>query len=231
MSTDETESAVYLTIKRELRLEILIWGIIGLLGATFAILQVVEKGEKGDPGNDGVSPSAESVAAAMAANGALDDLLGRKVSVAYGLGPIDKRDSGNIEGRVLRFEVGKDDAWVRFLYTDNFRVTRPTDDGNDAVPRACRWELLVDGKSCSPESIVLDKHGFDNEHDPGAVVGYCRLAKGQHIVTVNVDPHPSDKFENVKNNCHTGWSNSSWVIEAEESNGFDVLIEGASSNQ
>ena len=114
-----------------------------------------------------------------------------------------------IKSRVLSFSKAKKDTKIRISYTDNLRVIGSS--------KACRWEIRVDGNSCPNQALIYDYYANkdDNIHRSRTVVGYCSgVAAGSHRIGIWVGNTPGYSGSN----CYTGWSNSTWVIEAEEVN-------------
>ena len=82
---------------------------------------------------------------------------------------------------------------VRILYYDNFRVK--------GASTWCRWELTVDGKSCTTPLARSVHTGInEDDHYPGTILGECLgLASGKHSVDVALSSSGSA-------DCHTGWT-------------------------
>ena len=89
---------------------------------------------------------------------------------------------------------------VRILYYDNLRVV-----GDN---KWCRWEVKVDGLSCSaPLAASVNHYTTDNEY-PGIILGECLgVAAGAHkikIVSTN----------SVGADCYSGWTSSPRVMHS-----------------
>ena len=81
------------------------------------------------------------------------------------------------------------------MYYDSFRVM-------GASAKWCRWEVKVDGKSCTTPlaASVFTKSG-DNDLYPGTILGECLgVASGMHSVDVALTNSGSGA------DCFTGWS-------------------------
>jgi hypothetical protein len=94
-------------------------------------------------------------------------------------------------------------------WSDNFRVTI-----ND---KACRWEVLFNGASCtSPGALFFDKYEggtSSNRHDPSSFTGTClNVPAGNVTVATRVGPVPG--YTGV--DCYTGWNSQLFSIEVEE---------------
>ena len=129
----------------------------------------------------------------------------RKIARATGLRPIDDTDSGQIKSRILKLNKIKNDTAIRIGYSDNFHVL--------GQKTACRWEIRIDGVSCSG-GLVYDYYSGDYEEvQSGTVSGYCEdISAGEHEIQIWVGKVPSYN----QGNCGTGWNDSRWTIEAEE---------------
>ena len=135
------------------------------------------------------------------------------VHYASNLGPIDTTNNGFVDGRLLVMQKRRDDTALRIGYTDNLRVV--------GANKACRWEILLDGKPCPSGALVYDRHDGNNSnvHDSAQVVGYCSgIMKGVRHVQVRVSDNPNTNFQN--SNCETGWMESRWVLETIELNAY-----------
>jgi hypothetical protein len=133
----------------------------------------------------------------------------RKIAYATGNGPADNTNVGQIKSRVLRFTKAKTQTKIRISYTDNLRTK-----GNG---NGCRWEIRVDGTSCTNQALIYDDYVYINgdTHSSRTVVGYCSgVAAGSHMIGIWVGNVPGY----TGSDCNTGWKNSTWVIEAEEVN-------------
>jgi len=177
-----------------------------------------DTGEKGDPGTSswvdgsGKVTTTVNVGIGTTAPGAKLDVAGnliRTIAYATNNGPNDGTDVGQIKSRVLSFSKAKTDTKIRISYTDNLRTH-----GN---AKGCRWEIRVDGRSCPNQALVYDDYasGNDNTHSSRTVAGYCSgVAAGSHTIGIWVGNTPGYSGSD----CYTGWSSSTWVIEAEEIN-------------
>ena len=90
---------------------------------------------------------------------------------------------------------------LRILYYDNLRVK--------GADQWCRWEVKVDGKSCTVPlaGSVYTKVG-DNDHYPATIVGECPgVAAGKHNINIAVS-------RSSKADCHTGWTPDPKVMHA-----------------
>jgi hypothetical protein len=137
-----------------------------------------------------------------------------KIYYATGNGPVDRTDVGQIVSRVLTVNKAKSDSVLKITYTDNMRALNDT--GRDGTWRACRWEVKVNGNSCSHQPLVYDYISYlnqDNMLRSTTVTGYCQgVSEGNHEVQIWVGP----TIEGRSSDCYTGWRNSTWVIEARE---------------
>lgn len=131
----------------------------------------------------------------------------RSLWATSGNGPDDATDMGRITTRTLRMTKLFADTALRVVYCDNFRVA-----GKNV---ACRWEIRVDGISVAPPIIADRYEELGNRHHHGTVMGYARgVAAGVREIQVWVVGHPHNNFQPT--DAHTGWSNSTWTLEAEE---------------
>ena len=177
-----------------------------------------DTGEKGDPGTSswvdgsGKVTTTVNVGIGTTAPGAKLDVAGnfiRTIAYATSNGPNDSTNVGQIKTRVLSFSKAKTDTKIRISYTDNLRTH-----GN---AKGCRWEIRVDGRSCPNQALVYDDYASanDNTHSSRTVAGYCSgVAAGSHTIGIWVGNTPGYSGSD----CYTGWSSSTWVIEAEEIN-------------
>ena len=177
-----------------------------------------DTGEKGDPGTSswvdgsGKVTTPVNVGIGTTAPGAKLDVAGnliRTIAYATSNGPNDGTDVGQIKSRVLSFSKAKTDTKIRISYTDNLRT--------HGSAKGCRWEIRVDGRSCPNQALVYDDYasGNDNTHSSRTVAGYCSgVAAGSHTIGIWVGNTPGYSGSD----CYTGWSSSTWVIEAEEIN-------------
>ncbi len=129
----------------------------------------------------------------------------RQISRATGAAN-DSRDTGFITGRSLSFNKAKDTTAMRIGYSDNFRVT--------GTSKACRWEITVDDVSCPDYPLIFDFYSdAGNTHRSTSMFGYCEgVSAGTHTIKVKVGSTPGY----TASDCFTGWSNSRWTLEAEE---------------
>ncbi len=162
---------------------------------------------------DAVSVSSDKkVGVGTAAPKAKLDVAGnfiRTIAHATGNGPNDGTQVGQIASRVLSFSKAKTNTKIRISYTDNLRTA--------GTGKACRWEIRVDGGSCPNQALVYDDYANedDDTRTSSTVVGYCSgVAAGSHTIGIWVGKTPGYSGSD----CHTGWNNSTWVIEAEEVN-------------
>ena len=82
---------------------------------------------------------------------------------------------------------------VRILYYDNLRVI--------GSGKWCRWEVKVDGKSCSaPLAGSVFTSSNDNDLYPATIVGECPgLLAGKRNINVAIS-------RSAGADCHTGWT-------------------------
>jgi len=156
-----------------------------------------------------------AISKANAAQNTANKALIRTMAYATGNGPMDNTDVGQIKSRVLRFTKAKTNTKIRISYTDNLRIVGTT--------KACRWEIRVDGRSCPNQTLIYDVHVQSVQTlRVSTVVGYCSgVAAGSHTIGIWVGNSPNDPgsaHSYTGSDCHTGWNNSTWVIEAEEVN-------------
>jgi hypothetical protein len=162
----------------------------------------------GSSGNVGIGTTSPTTA--LTVNGELI----RQVQRAKGNGPVDTTDNGALATRTLTFVKRSGTATsVRVAYHDNFRVSHVS-----STAYSCRWEVKLNGASCPSGSLHQDYHSQfagQNDHQAGAIVGYCdNLAAGTYTIQAYVSsPSPGG---GSSGDCYTGWYNSHWVIEAEE---------------
>ena len=90
---------------------------------------------------------------------------------------------------------------VRILYYDNLRVI--------GHGKWCRWEVKVDGKSCTaPLAGSVHTLQSDNDHYPATIVGEClAVPAGKHNVNVAIT-------RNGGADCYTGWTPGLKVMHA-----------------
>ena len=103
---------------------------------------------------------------------------------------------------------------VRILYYDNLRVV--------GHKKWCRWEVKVDGKSCTaPLAGSVHTLQSDNDYYPATIVGEClAVAAGKHNVNVAIT-------QSGGADCHTGWTPGLKVMHAL----IEVQEVGASTQQ
>ena len=121
----------------------------------------------------------------------------------------DGTDDGALSGRTVTYSKKAPGTGLRVVWSDNFRVR-----GND---KACRWEVLFKGASCtSPGGIYFDKYEgatSSNRHDMATVMGTCYgLPPGTVVVSARVGPTPGYSGQD----CYTGWSDQLVSLEVEE---------------
>ena len=135
--------------------------------------------------------------------------VARKIWRVHGNGPGDGTDIGYISGRSLTITKYKANTSLRVGYNDNLRTF--------SVDGSCRWEIYIDGSSCSSGGLTMDVYTNNNVnvHHQRAYFGYCdTVSAGSHTLAVYVSSTPG--YSGV--DCDTGWSNQSWALEAEEIN-------------
>merc|ERR1719419_1717026 len=105
--------------------------------------------------------------------------------------------------RTMNFKKQSEDTNLRILYFDNLRV---------ATAGWCRWELLVDGKSCpTPLAGTVHTIANENDHHPGTVIGECGgVSAGDHVLTVALTSNMMSGID-----CYTGWE-THMVLEVQE---------------
>jgi len=139
----------------------------------------------------------------------------RTLPFASANGPNEDTDNGQLVSRVLTFTKKSATSKIRISYTDNFRVYPGA--GSQS---AARWEIKVDGNSNSGQPLIYDRYvgsssSTINEHTFATVVGYFQgLPAGSHQIQIWISAVPGFPV----NDAYTGWSNTTWVIEAEEVN-------------
>lgn len=121
--------------------------------------------------------------------------------------PVDNLDDWQIVSRVLNFTKKSESTVLRINYTDNFRAWW--------TGRWCRWEVKIDGGSCT-QPLLYDYFTWsDNILRSQNVVWYCSgISAWSHQIQVwvtDVPWYPSS-------DCYTWWNNSTWVIDVEEVN-------------
>jgi hypothetical protein len=131
----------------------------------------------------------------------------RSIWAGSGNGPNEEGDMGRLNSRTIRINKLFAETALRIVYCDNFRVN-----GENV---ACRWEIRVDGNSVSPP-ILADRYELSgNRHLHGTVMGYARgVAAGAHEIQVWIVAHPHNGGRGT--DVYTGWSSSTWSLEAEE---------------
>jgi hypothetical protein len=153
-------------------------------------------------GNVGIGKTAPGIA--LDVNG----FMARKIWRVHGYNQTDGGDNNYVTGRSLAVTKYKAATSLRVLYTDNMRTS--SSDGS------CRWEVRIDGASCSSGPLAADvySHGYANVHHNRTFVGYCdTVAAGSHTLAVYVSSTPG--YSGV--DCFTGWQQA-WTLEAEEVN-------------
>lgn len=138
----------------------------------------------------------------------------------------DNRDTGVITGRTMKFTKKMDETTMRFFYVDNFGVR--------GTNKWCRWELMINGKSCTTykagnvgmSGSMLTIAG-ENDLVSATVAGYCdglpaTKAGETHLLTVVLTN------SGAGTNCITGWQmggaprngdyipGQNYLLEAEE---------------
>ncbi len=170
---------------------------------TEKVAKLTEAVSVSENGNVGIGTTSPGAKLDVAGN------LIRTIAYATGNGPVDGTDVGQIKSRVLRFTKAKTHTKIRINYTDNLSTKGHV--------KACRWEIRVDGRSCPNQALVYDDYAHRHEQtfSSHTVVGYCSgVAAGSHTIGIWVSTTPGYSASN----CHTGWKNSTWVIEVIEVN-------------
>lgn len=82
----------------------------------------------------------------------------------------------------------------------------------------CRYEITINGSSCPSGPLIYDFYAQDtllNHYRSQTVVGYCEgvgegvsQSLGVSVGQIPEFPTPTD--------CHTGFRDSTWVLEVEE---------------
>jgi hypothetical protein len=131
----------------------------------------------------------------------------RSIWAGSGNGPTEMGDMGRLHSRTIRINKLFPETALRIVYCDNFRVN------GDNV--ACRWEIRVDGNSVNPPILADRYESSGNRHLHGTVMGYARgVAAGAREIQVWIVPHPHNQGRGT--DVETGWSASTWSLEAEE---------------
>lgn len=131
----------------------------------------------------------------------------RSIWAVSGNGPKEEADMGRLNSRTLKINKLFPETALRIVYCDNFRVF------GDNV--ACRWEILVDGKSVNPPILADRYEPSGNRHLHGTVMGYAKgVAAGAHEIQVWIVEHPHNQGK--RTDASTGWDSSTWSLEAEE---------------
>jgi hypothetical protein len=131
----------------------------------------------------------------------------RSIWAGSGNGPTEVGDMGRLHSRTIRINKLFPETALRIVYCDNFRVN------GDNV--ACRWEIRVDGNSVNPPILADRYESSGNRHLHGTVMGYARgVAAGAREIQVWIVPHPHNQGRAT--DVETGWSASTWSLEAEE---------------
>ena len=138
----------------------------------------------------------------------INGYIARKIWRVHGNGPSDGTDTGYVSGRSLTITKYKANTSLRVGYSDNLRT--------HAANASCRWEIYIDGSSCSSGGLTMDVYtAGSNVHHQRAYFGYCdTVSSGSHTLTVYVSSTPG--YSGV--DCFTGWPDQSWALEAEEIN-------------
>ncbi len=132
----------------------------------------------------------------------------RRVAVATGVGPEHGEDTGPLSSRVLTFTKLYADTAIRILYKDNFRIS-------GSGTKAVRYEIRVDGADPpgSPIHQTFYNTDSDNYHHPATILGYAfGVPTGAHTIQIYLSPLSGVSQADV----YTGFSNSTWIIEAQE---------------
>ena len=125
---------------------------------------------------------------------------------------------GIVPERTYSFVKRSASSRLRLWYGDNLRAT--------GWEKSCRWEILVDGRSCQSGPIAGDFHRSvvgafllycdtfadtieqtDNPHRPRVIMGYCdTVPEGAHTLTVLASDSPG---YNLSEWCALRWCISS----------------------
>ena len=119
----------------------------------------------------------------------------------------DTLTSGQATSRVLTFVKTQAGTSIRIGWTDALRaVGNPNPSGG-----ACRWEIKVDGNSCT-SPLTFDIYSPVDHHRAEYLMGYCDgIGVGTHTIQIWVNNTL------VGNSyCYMGWSGTRWTLEAEE---------------
>ncbi len=128
----------------------------------------------------------------------------------------DALDSGYIPTRVLRFNKKNAETVLRITYNDNIRVHHPAN-----AEAACRWSIKVNDEDCPSIPIYTDMYmanaASGNHHRSSQVLSTCNgVPAGEVTLQVEVKPFPEVNGAYPGSDCHTGWNNSTWMLEAME---------------
>lgn len=119
----------------------------------------------------------------------------------------DDLDNGVLPKRQLRFTKAAEETQVRLLYYDSLSARG----GFDAGACACRWELLIDTKPCTPPLFADVASVVNQNAQPTTMVGITSATAGEHTVTVRVGPGLRSGCE-----CLTGLAGARGLLEATE---------------
>jgi len=125
---------------------------------------------------------------------------------------IDNMSSGFSTTRLMSFTKMEELSYMRLFWKDNFRKY-------SVHGGWCRWGIYIDGTPSNNFGMGgigahIHTNGHDNDYWPKAVVGYIKVPKGEHKITVRVDRSHSSLT------CTLGWGSNSgtdnWLMEMRE---------------
>lgn len=94
----------------------------------------------------------------------------------------EETDNGALTKRTVAFVKSGLDTQIRILYYDSLSARG----GFDAGACSCRWEILLDGKACSPALFGGRRQFRFADVQRTTVVGVSEATAGQHALTVKV---------------------------------------------
>eukprot|EP00300_Choanocystis_sp_HF-7_P017396 c19719_g1_i1.p1 GENE.c19719_g1_i1~~c19719_g1_i1.p1 ORF type:complete len:1440 (-),score=162.83 c19719_g1_i1:42-4361(-) len=105
---------------------------------------------------------------------------GARLVTSHGTNFLGEKDTELAAPRKVGFQKTKEKSLLRIVWSDNFAC-------GGAERSSCRWEVLVDGRSCEPGPLVVELESDEGRWDYRTLtlLGYCAyVGEGYHTLTI-----------------------------------------------